>query len=68
MALTLTISFDNIVEAIKSASKEEKKNIVKIIENEFLSEWDNYDNSEKVIKKVEESISEYEKGEVVSLK
>lgn len=68
MPLTISIDLDNISDALKTASREEKVSLVEIIEHDLLGEWDSYEESEEVKSRVNEALNAYNLGEVVQLR
>ena len=68
MQLALDIDARKLVKAINLLPREEKILIVESIEQDLLSEWDNYEESSEVKDRVKESFEAYKNGDYVKLK
>jgi hypothetical protein len=68
MQLALDIDARKLVKAINLLPREEKILIAESIEQDLLSEWDNYEESSEVKNRVKESYEAYKNGDYVKLK
>ncbi len=68
MQLAVEIDTKRFVKAISLLPREEKILIPDRIEQDLLSEWDNYENSKEVVDRVKESFEAYNNGDYVKLK
>jgi len=68
MAIALEIDSRYLIKALNTMPRKDKIFIAESLEKDLLSEWDEYEESEEVIKRVNESLLEYDKGDVINLK
>lgn len=68
MPHTLTLNIEDIAEALKTTSREDKVHIADLIEQDLLSEWDSYEESKEVKTRVNEAFTAYKAGESVPLR
>lgn len=67
MAIALNIKRRSFVDVLKKASRKEKILILRWIERDLLSEWDEYEEHPSVKEKIDLAIKDYNEGNIVDL-
>ncbi|MCX6153305.1 MAG: hypothetical protein NT007_04010 [Candidatus Kapabacteria bacterium] len=68
MPIALEINSRKFVKSLKTIPRKEKIFIAESIENDLLSEWDNYEETPDVSNRVNEALLAYKNKEVVNLR
>jgi len=67
MAIGLKIGRRSFIKSFKKVSRKEKIFILKVLESDLLSDWDEYEKRPNVKEKIDLALQNYKSGNVVNL-
>ena len=67
MAIAIEIGQSSFLEALKTVSRRDKILIIKWLERDLLSDWDEYEKLPEVNEKIDIAMREYRSGDVIDL-